>query len=285
MRVWLQFVSGLVLSSLIGLLAYRRRSLSRSGVVGAVIVGTAIFGFGGWVWGMLLIAFFVLSSLLSRYKQAVKARLSEKFAKGGQRDLGQALANGGIGALISVAHLFHPHPAMFAAFVGAMATVNADTWATELGVLSLGPPRLLTTWRPVEPGTSGGVSPLGTLATIAGALAIGLAAALLVAVDGALGGAANALLGMEGVLGGVLLLPSAVLGGVAGSLFDSLLGATVQVMYYSPTRLKETEKETDAQGAANVYLRGWRWLDNDAVNLISSLVGAAVGALIWAAIR
>ena len=79
-------------------MAYRRRSLSRSGVLGAVLVGTAIFGFGGWVHGLVLIAFFVGSSLLSHYHVSQKARLAEKFAKGSQRDLGQTLANGGLAA-------------------------------------------------------------------------------------------------------------------------------------------------------------------------------------------
>ena len=276
----MQWIVGLVLSGLIGIAAYRRGSLSRSGVVGALIVGTIIFGCGGWVWGLLLIAFFVLSSLLSHYQEAAKAGLADKFAKGHRRDLGQALANGGVGALIALASLFYPHPAMLAAFVGAMAAVNADTWATELGVLSKRPPRLLTTWQTVEPGTSGGISAPGTLASLAGALAIGLAALALGAIDGLLGGPINATLGSDGILGGALLIPSAVAGGLAGSLFDSLLGATAQAIYYSPTRRKETEKRVDPDGTPNVRVRGWPWLGNDAVNLISSLLGSLVGALV-----
>jgi uncharacterized protein (TIGR00297 family) len=279
MNLLFQLALGFVISGLIGIVAYRRQSLSKSGVAGAVIVGTIIFGCGGWVWGLLLIAFFVLSSLLSHYKKAAKERLAEKFAKGHRRDLGQALANGGAGALIALAHLFYPGPVMLAAFVGAMATVNADTWATELGVLSRRPPRLVTTWRTVDPGTSGGVSALGTLASLAGALALGLTTTGFVAIDGLMGGAVNTTLGSDGVLGGALLVPSAVLGGLTGSLFDSLLGATVQAIYYSPARRQETEKRFDPGGVPNVHVRGWRWLGNDGVNFISSLVGALVGAL------
>jgi len=276
---------GVVASGLVGLAAYCRRSLSKSGVVGAMLVGTAIFGFGGWVWGLLLITFFVLSSLLSRYQQAAKRGLAEKSAKGHQRDLGQALANGGAGALIALASLFYPAPVMLAAFVGAMAAVNADTWATELGLLSRRPPRLVTTWEVVEPGTSGGVSAVGTLASLAGALTIGVATIGLLMIDGLLGGSVNDLVGVRGVPGGVLLIPSAVLGGVVGSLFDSLLGATVQAIYYSPTRQQKTEKKTDSDGTPNVHLRGWRWLGNDCVNFVSSVVGALAGALVWGVVR
>jgi uncharacterized protein (TIGR00297 family) len=216
----------------------------------------------------------VLSSLLSHYKETAKADLAEKFDKGHRRDLGQTLANGGAGALLALAYRLHPDPAWLAAFVGAMATVNADTWATELGVLSRRPPRLITTWQTVERGTSGGVSGLGTLATLAGALTIGLAALGGLALDGLFGGPGLALAGWA-------LLPAALLGGLAGSLFDSLLGATVQAIYYSARRHKETEKRIDPDGTPNTRLRGWRWLNNDGVNFVSSLAGALVGVAAW----
>jgi len=269
------------LSGLVGGVAYWRGSLSQSGVVGAVLVGTTIFCGGGWVWGLVLITFFVLSSLLSHYRASAKEHLAEKFAKGGRRDLGQALANGGAGALVALVYLAFPAPVLWAAYVGAIATVNADTWATEIGVLSRRPPRLVTTGKVVAPGTSGGVSFLGVLATLAGALSIGLAAMAYVAVDAWLGGPASALLGSSSVLAGAQVVPPAVLGGSVGSLVDSLLGATVQAIYVSETRQKETERRVDPDGTPNEHVRGWRWLGNDGVNLISSLAGALVGALAW----
>lgn len=275
-----RLVLGVVLSGLIAYAGYRKQALSANGVAGAMLVGTMIFGLGGWVWGMVLITFFVLSSGLSAYKKTVKQGLAEKFEKGARRDLGQALANGGLGALIAVAAFLRRDPALFAAYLGAMATVNADTWATELGVLSRQPPRLITTGKPVEPGTSGGVSWLGLGATLAGGLCIGLAALAFLLLDAALGGAG--LGASEGNFAAALgLLPTAVLGGLAGSLSDSWLGATVQVIYCSPGRRKETERRIDPDGSPNAYLRGWRWLTNDWVNFLSSAVGAVVAAGTW----
>ncbi len=125
---------GLVLSATIALLAYRRGSLSRSGVFGAMLTGTLHFGFGGLTWGLTLIAFFVSSTLLSHYKKREKAPVVRQFAKGGRRDFGQALANGGVGAALAVCFNLHPTGLLFVAFVGVMATVAADTWATELGI-------------------------------------------------------------------------------------------------------------------------------------------------------
>lgn len=277
---------GLVLSGAIGLAANRQGALSGSGALGAVIVGTLIFGFGGLMWGLTLIAFFVLSTLLSHYREGAKARLAvEKFDKGNRRDLGQALANGGAGAAIAAAaYLLAPQPVMLAAFAGAMATVNADTWATEIGVLSARPPRLITTLRPVERGTSGGVTPLGTLASLAGGLAIGLVLAGLLALDGVLGGPGTLALANPGAGPALMLLPAAVAGGLAGSLADSLLGATVQAIYACPTCGKETEKRIHSCGTPTELAHGWAWLNNDWVNFISSLAGAAVAAALWALI-
>ena len=265
-----QLILGVAFSIVIAVVAYRREALSSSGAVGAVLVGTTIFGFGGWPWGMLLIAFFVLSSLLSSYKSVVKQGLSEKFAKGSRRDLGQVLANGGLGALLAAAYAAVDHPLLLFAFTGAMATVNADTWATELGVLNRKPPRLITTGEVVEPGTSGGISAVGTVATSVGGLLIGLLAALGNGLDA------------QGLTGGTgaALVASGFLGGISGSLVDSLLGATVQAIYYTKRRRKETEKSIDPDGTPNTLIRGWRWLNNDWVNFISSTVGAVAAVLV-----
>ncbi len=266
----LQLSLGLLLSALIGYLGYRRRSLSASGVLGAVLVGTTIFGCGGWAWGSLLVVFFISSSALSHFKEGRKAALAEKFSKGSRRDLTQALANGGAAALLAVANALWPHPVWWAAFAAAVATVNADTWATELGVLSKTAPRLVTTGRPVEVGTSGGLTRLGTLAALAGAALIGLVAA------GFHLGQGRPLLEAAG------LFVIVSLAGLLGSLVDSLLGATVQAIYRCELCGQETERHpTHGCGGKTRPARGWPWLDNDGVNFMSSLGGAAVAALLW----
>ena len=118
----------------------------------------------GWIWlGYLLLGFFISSSLLSRLFKRRKANLEEKFSKGSQRDAGQVFANGGIAGLFVILHVLMPEALWpWLGFAGALAAANADTWATELGVLSRAAPRLITTGKTVEPGTSGGVSWTGT---------------------------------------------------------------------------------------------------------------------------
>lgn len=258
-----QFVLAFLLSGLIAVLAYWRGSLAPSGAVAALVVGTIIYGFGGWVWGVLLALFFISSSLLSHYKEREKQSVAEeKFDKGHKRDWGQVLANGGAGAFVALLHVFFPSPFWLPLFLGTMATVTADTWATELGTLSKRPPRLITTGRVVPVGTSGGISPFGTAVSFTGGLLIGLVAGLL---------------GQNDVL---ILTITGGIGGLAGSLGDSFLGATVQQIYTCAVCQKETEKKAHC-GQPTRPMRGWRWMNNDLVNFLSSVFGGATAVLVY----
>jgi uncharacterized protein (TIGR00297 family) len=264
----LQGLIGLGLGMFIGWLAYRAGSLSVSGAYAAALTGGLIFGLGGLSWAVLLLTFFVSSSALSKAFHERKALLNEKFSKGSRRDWGQVFANGGLGAGLAVIHAVYPQAGwVWPAFVGTMAAVNADTWATELGVLSGSAPRLITSGRQVERGTSGAISRLGTLAALGGAGLIGLAAALFEMPNG------------WGAVGGLLL--AALIGGLGGSLFDSLLGATVQAIYRCPACDKETERHPKhVCGTETTRIRGWAWMDNDWVNFLASLTGALIAVAI-----
>lgn len=264
-----QIALGLVLSGAIAALAYWRKSLSASGVVGALITGTALFGFGGLPAGILLIAFFVSASYLSHYKKQQKQDVSEEFSKGTQRDIWQALANAGVASAFAVAYAFVPEGWVWAAIVGALATANADTWATEIGVLAAQTPRLITNWQLVPVGTSGGITRTGTLASLGAAAFIAAIAAIFTGV-------------WSGVLAAVALVVIGSLAGVLGGLFDSLLGATIQATFYCDTCQKETERHPLHRcGSETRQIRGLRWLDNDVVNFAATLVGALAAAGLW----
>jgi uncharacterized protein (TIGR00297 family) len=218
-------------------------------------------------WAIVLLAFFASSSALSRAFSARKITVAANFAKGGTRDWGQVAANGGVGVLaVSAAALgLLPTLVAWAAFAGAIATVNADTWATEIGVLNPRQPILITNGKRVPAGTSGAISALGTLAALAGA-------ALIAALAAWLAGA---------VLDGARFIVIVTLAGVFGSFVDSLMGATVQAIYYCPQCKKETERyPLHTCGTATRFHRGWRWLNNDMVNFLSSALGALLAALV-----
>jgi uncharacterized protein (TIGR00297 family) len=258
----MQLVIGFFLAIIIALLAYRARSLNRSGAVAALVVGTVIFGLGGWQWAILLLTFFITSSGLSRALKDRNREANEKYAKGGQRDAGQVFGNGGIPTLFAALHVFFPEaPWPWLGFAASLAAVNADTWATELGVFNPTAPRVITDLsKVVEKGTSGGVSWVGTLASLAGAGIIGLEAALL---------------GPHGIHW--LFFVLVTIAGLLGALFDSLVGATVQAIYYCPSCQQETERNpTHSCGTETIQIRGWKWLDNDWVNFTCGAFGVGI---------
>lgn len=256
-----QLIIGFLLGVGISLAARKARTLDKSGMIAAAVTGGAVFAFGGLAWALVLLTFFVSSSMLSKLFRAKKEIMSEKFAKSSQRDWGQVLANGALGAFFAVLGVFFGHSALpWLGFLGAMATVNADTWSTEIGVLNPTPPRLITSFQAVEAGTSGGVSQLGLLATVMGAFLIG-----------AVGGLFNSTLPF------LQLVLVSVVAGLAGSLFDSLLGATLQAIYFCPVCAKETERHPlHGCGTPTRQIRGVSWMNNDIVNFLASLLGAAV---------
>ena len=259
----MQLPFGFILAVIIAYLAYRARSLNQSGAVAATVVGTVVFGLGGLPWAVLLMIFFLTSSGLSLAFKNHKGNLHEKYSKGHERDAGQVFGNGGLATAFVLVHVLNPESVIgWVGFAAALAAVNADTWATELGVLNPTPPRMITDLRKrVEKGTSGGVSLFGTFASLTGSAIIALPAALFTDHWS-------------------LFLPI-TLAGLAGSLFDSLLGATVQAMYYCPADKKETEKHPlHTCGTGTVHIRGWKWLDNDWVNFACSAAGVGVALLL-----
>jgi len=255
----MQLALGFFIAVLIAFIAYKTRSLNQSGAIAAAFTGTIIFGIGGWQWAILMLTFFITSSALSRAFKKRKQNLDEKYSKGSERDAGQVFGNGGVATLFAALHFFYPNESwVWLCFAASLAAVNADTWATEVGILNPTPPRMITNLnKVVEKGTSGGISLTGTLASFAGSALIALLASLLTE--------------------NWSLFPVITTAGLAGSLFDSFLGGTVQAIYYCPTEKEETEKHPlHTCGTQTVHLRGWKWLDNDWVNVACGMFGVLI---------
>ena len=251
-------VVAILLNAGAGYGAWRRGSVTADGGVAGAVVGAAILFAGGFTYWIMLMLFFVSSTLASRLGSRRKERLERMHEKGSRRDAVQVLANAGVAAAAVVAlRLTGVHGFALAA-AGAFASVNADTWASELGVLARREPRSIVTWRRLEPGTSGGVSLPGTVAAAGGSLLIAVWFALSTGVAG----------------GGALLV--VWLAGFAGTTVDSVLGATVQALYRDEDGAI-TERRHGASGP-NERVRGIPLVTNDVVNLASSVAAAAVAA-------
>jgi uncharacterized membrane protein len=149
------------------------------------------------------------------------------------------------------------------AYVAHYACATGDTWASEVGVLAQSPPRLITSFflRQVPPGTNGGMSMLGTTASISGGIFIGSVFYLLsfVTIDSPSSRSQFPMV----ILGGLC--------GLLGSLLDSLLGATVQASYFSKERkciVKRSDKDFKSDKSI-IKISGIDLLSNEEVNLVS----------------
>ncbi len=256
-RVLLGFTIALV----IAFVARRRGLLSTSGALVSVILGTLTMS-AGVKWAVLLVAYFVIATALSRFKHAEKsARTASVVHKTGARDAVQVLANGVVFVAAALGAAIWSSPALTAAALGALAASLADTSATEIGAIG-GAPRSITSGERLAPGLSGGVTLVGTLAMVAGS---------------ALVGTCGGLLGFSAVA-----TWSAVAGGIAGALADSLLGSTLQERRYCPACSALTERRLhncQPQGIETMVVRGIRRFDNDGVNLTSTAIAAVVAAI------
>ncbi len=248
-----QFAIGAALAAVVAAAAYRARALTVDGAWAAFAVGAIVFGAQGWAGAAVLLAFFVPAIAFSRIGAARKRALGD-VAKHGPRDAMQVIANGGIAACCAIAAL-RGGSAFAAAFAGAFAAAAADTWATELGVLSRREPVSILGFAPVAAGLSGGVTFPGTLASLAGAIVVGAIAAAV----------------------GMAPWWIVAAGGVAGATLDSLVGASLQAQRWCAACGRACETNPHRCGTATTLRRGIAWLENDAVNLIATL-GGALGA-------
>jgi len=267
-----QLMIGLILAAVTASLGYLGKALSRSGVIAAFFLGSILFGLGGIAWAILLLAFFIPSSLLSVLFKSRKMPAEAGYEKSSRRDAWQVVANGGLAGLCAVAHWAFPGSLLpWLAASAALAAASADTWATELGVLSHKNPVIIFSDRKVERGTSGAISLEGEVAALLGSGFIALASTLLFSA----GSYSNL-----AVLPGALPI-TVILSGFIGCQVDSILGATLQAIYFCPSCKKETEKHPfHTCGTQTQRLRGVRWMNNDWVNFACTLSAALVGVIL-----
>lgn len=259
----LRAARGLVLAAGIAEAARRMRALSTSGTVAAALIGSAVYAGMGTRGSAAMVAYFASSSALSR----LHGQRSPLQQRGSRRDAVQVLANGGPAAVLALLHLSQlpaPADAAISAFYGSLAAAAADTWATEIGTRWGGQPRSLVTGRRAPPGESGAVTPAGLAASVAASL---IFSAL---VPPAGGGRRDRAI-------------ACAVGGIAGSLSDSLLGGLVQERRWCDCCGSGTEMTIHTCGCRTRHLSGLRVITNDSVNVAGIVVGGVTSAAIFSA--
>ena len=263
---FIEIILGLLIISIMSILAFRLRYLDRGGVIAGIVIGSIILIGFGWSALILMMVFFTFSTFSTRLRYSYKRQLGFGQEKGGKRGWRNTLANGGIAASSALASLFLGGVIFHVIFLGAIATSMADTLATEIGLLSRSKPRLITNLRKkVDAGTSGGISSLGELMIVSGSILIGILASFT----------------------GFFTIPIleviliALSGGFIGSHIDSILGATVQSMNRCLVCGVITENNKHHNKLTESF-KGFRIIENNTVNFLSTLSGAltAIGIFI-----
>lgn len=270
MSPWVALLIGLGAGGLAGWVGYAVGTLTAGAALALALLSGVCSAAGGWAWGAVLLLAVLSVCLWQRYRNTrlFGARVGR---------LGWAGLAAGLGwpGVLAALYRLTSADGVAAAYIGALATLAADGWATHLGLSSRQPPRLLVSRQRVAPGTPGAVSLLGLIAALNGAWLVGLAAMYLLVAQSALqppGGWNRAL----------RWLPlCATLGGLAGCLVDSFLGATAQALYHCEQCDAYSETPVHDCGRPARPVRGWPWLTHDGVNLVSTIVGAAVSATLY----
>jgi len=252
---------GIMLSLAIVYPAYKKDSLTLSGAVTAVILGSIIYVFGSIYHFIILISFFISSSVLTKFKEKSKEAYNSINQKTGKRDYSQVLANGIMGSIFVIFEYLYKSPEFFLAFCVSYAVSTADTWASEIGVLSKRNPVKIITFKPVPKGISGGISSLGLFASLLGAcfisvLTFGFSFIIYKDLDMSL-----------------YFMFICILLGFLGSIIDSMLGATLQAQYMDNQTNTLTEKKITQNGEAQL-VKGIKIIDNNMVNFLSNLVSS-----------
>ncbi|KAG0953108.1 hypothetical protein G6F26_000342 [Rhizopus arrhizus] len=143
----------------------------------------ATFSSSLYVFTVVLLTFFLTSSKLTKFKAERKRVLEADYEALSQRNLTQVICNGLLGGITVslfqwVSCLKGKHELLLINYGRHYGCCAGDTWASELGILNKEWPILITKFKKVPPGTNGGVSGLGLLASIAGGGCIGLVAAI-----------------------------------------------------------------------------------------------------------
>jgi uncharacterized protein (TIGR00297 family) len=201
----------------LALAAIVARALTTAAGVVAAAFGIVIVLTAGPPFLALLILFVVASVLATQYHIDEKSRKHLQEGAAGERGVPNVVAHIIVPTGLAVGVFLSPSFVAVAAvlYASALAFGAADTFASELGVLS-GRARSILTLRPVPPGTNGGVSLTGHIWAFVGALTTGVVSAFLFWLFG------------TASLGLAVLVGIATATGFLGCQVDSILGETLE---------------------------------------------------------
>eukprot|EP00164_Ancoracysta_twista_P007728 GFYU01011023.1.p1 GENE.GFYU01011023.1~~GFYU01011023.1.p1 ORF type:complete len:296 (-),score=68.27 GFYU01011023.1:175-1062(-) len=285
-------ITGLLVGCLLSLHGLRKKSLDKSGSVSAFFVGSLSYC-ASINMGTVLILFYLSSSKLTKWQAEKKKEREADYKEGGQRNWVQVLSNAGFATLVALVYIYacrlegvdgettfdlkrRPLTTYLSIlYLAHYSCCNGDTWSSEVGIVSRTKPRLITTWREVPHGTNGGVTPLGLQAAAAGGLFIGVVSYIVGLVLVLCSGDSSVTVdGYMRAQWPVILV--CLVGGLGGSMIDSILGATLQFSGLDA----DSKKAVNEPGPGVIHTSGADILSNHQVNWISAMLTAFLSVFV-----
>ena len=242
---------------LILLFAYLKKQLTLVATITAFLVGIILYFCGGWLLLTALYTFFVSAVIASNIKKSYKKKtISGIHEKTGKRDFVQVIANSLIAVILAIVYFITKEQILLIAVLIAFACYNADSWASELGIISKKNPRFILGFKKAQKGVSGAVTLLGIVYSILGSLIIAILYFLFKGEN-------------------IYLVILISLYGFLGAIMDSVLGQVFQALYYDEENKKYTEKKD-----GNKKVKGYSIINNDTVNFLAPLISVTIYILI-----
>lgn len=285
---WKSMSVAATVCTLMAVRAVRKKSLTVAGATAGVAVGFLLISCG--LRGLTLFWFYQLGSSATKYRLALKMKYDATVQSHVVRGATQVLCVSVIAVGLTLWHAWEfgaEQPLRMTsnddddrsgmatkiscAVVAHHATSLADTWASELGILSDQRPFLVTPpWRDVPPGTNGGITLTGLWFSLLGGIAVGLFTLFM-----------DYLSGLEPASYSTRLIGFAAAAGLLGSVIDSLVGATLQATYWDPER-KLVYHANSIRPHTAQKLCGYNILTNEQVNLVSTAITVWIGGWVLA---
>ncbi|MFC6726760.1 DUF92 domain-containing protein, partial [Halobium palmae] len=146
----------------LGVLSYALETASVEGMLTGVLLCLLTIVLGGVGWFAVLIAFFAVGGLSTKFRYDAKLDRGVAEDNDGARGTGNVLGNSAVAlaavlAYAASAELPVDETLFLFGFAGSLAAAMSDTLSSEVGGL-YDRPRLITSLKRVEPGTDGGVT-------------------------------------------------------------------------------------------------------------------------------
>ena len=250
---------------LILLVAYYLRAITFGALLASTLLGVSLFVFGRWISFSALVLFFLLGSTASRIGKNKKTNAHALHKRRGARSVTQVAANGLPSFIFAVFYYITGIESFLLAVLGCFAAASADTFSSEIGMLSKKEPVSILTLKPIQRGMSGGITLLGFFGGALGAFIVSVLSI--------------PKFGIQGMLMVILL-------GLVSSAIDSMFGAAFQAKYRIPSKDSEmilTERN-NLDGVSLKLVKGIKWVNNDVVNFVSVLVSGLLLTIIWQAV-